>query len=33
MVSDRIGMVSELARNGVRQKPESGQRRSGATLE
>src|SRR5216684_2234803 len=33
MVSDKIGRVSELARNGVRQGPESGRRRSGATLE
>jgi hypothetical protein len=33
MVSDKIGRVSELARNGVRQRPEFGARRSGATLE
>ena len=33
MVPDRIGRVSEMARNGVRQKSESGIRRSGATLE
>src|SRR5271169_4298258 len=32
-VSDRIGRVSEMARNGVRQGPESRTRRSGATLD
>jgi hypothetical protein len=31
MVSDRIGRVSEMARNGVRQEPESWTRRSRAT--
>ena len=33
MVSDKIGRVSELARNSVRQGPESRTRRGGATLE
>jgi hypothetical protein len=32
-VSDRIGPVSEMARKGVRQRPECRVRRSGATLE
>jgi hypothetical protein len=31
MVSDRIGTVSDMARNAVRQRPEYGARRSGAT--
>jgi hypothetical protein len=33
MVSDKIGRVSELARNGVRQRSEFRARRIGATLE